>query len=147
MQVLRLLLFLVLLGLIGLAALLFYDVSDSDVRRAVHDGSTQLQKDVDMAGKVAAEKLGEAVKTFNDKAAPLQNETRRLRNDVNESVAEKKGVLGEKGAKAQEELKALNQKTDGWTQKANVTVKEYLEAARQRIKKWIDEPEKQTSEN
>jgi hypothetical protein len=56
MQVLRLLLFLVLLGLIALAALLFYDVSDSDVRRAVHDGSTQLQKDVDTAGRVALRK-------------------------------------------------------------------------------------------
>ncbi len=147
MQVFRLLLFLCVLGLIGLGALLFYDVSDADVRRAVHEGSTQLQKDVDLAGKVAAEKLGDAVKTFNDKAAPLQDESRRLRNEVNDSVAKRKGSLGENGAKAEKELKALNEKAESWSQKANVTVKEYLEAARRQVKKWIDEPEKATSEN
>jgi len=146
MQVFRLLLFLAVLALIGMAALLYHDVSDSQVRRAVHEGSIQLQKDVDVAGKIAAEKLGDAVKRFNDKAAPLQTETRNLRDEVKDSVAEKKGTLGKKGAMAEKELQALNQKADTWVQKAHVVVKESLEAAQRRLSGWMTEPEKETSD-
>ncbi len=147
MQVFRLLLFFIVLALLGMAALLYHDISDSDVRRVVHEGSNQLQKDVDQAGKVAAETLGEAVKRFNDKAAPLQTETRRLRDEVKDNVTQEKDSLGEKGEKAEEQLEALHQKTQTWMEKANAVVKEHLEAAREKIKEWVDEPEKGTSEN
>ena len=146
MNLIRFGFFLVLLGLVATGALVYFDLSDAQVRRAVHAGSGQLQKDVEGAGKVAAEVLGDAVQRFNEEAKPLRAEAQQLRRRADETVQNETESLEERREQTAEKLDGLGDTAKDWSENLKTELRGYAEAARQRIDDWKKQLDSETAE-
>ncbi len=109
----RLIIFLLCLGLATAAALFYLDTTDEDVHRAIEHYSQQMREQTKQSG----EDTGDSVEGINERLQKLREEAKRMRLKANEALGEGKEELagraeglGEKARKLAERAAEIGEK-------------------------------------